>query len=223
MNQTTDETQTLEETLNKTDFGHMINENKKPILIGAFIVVALILGFSIYKSQSESKLNEALSDAYTFRVDVLDAYSADKVKKEIVLEKLISLPTNLVGQASLVPALLKAVDKLAQDGLVKESVAVLENWQSKFNKNEYMFYFVGLKLAAFYENASENTKAITLLEQLLASKKDSAKAKIYLDLGRLYLLTDNKEKAKSNLNFVINNHKDSEYAKIAKLYIGQAE
>jgi hypothetical protein len=47
--------------------------------------------------------------------------------------------------------------------------------------------------------------------------------KLYLDLGRLYLSAGNKEKAKVNLQYLVDNGKDAEFMKIARLYLEDIE
>ena len=55
---TQEETQTLEQTLKKTDFGQWVNDNKKAILLGGFVLVIAIIGYSIASQVKESKRTE---------------------------------------------------------------------------------------------------------------------------------------------------------------------
>jgi capsular polysaccharide biosynthesis protein len=59
--------QTLEQALEKTDLGHVINENKKLILILAGVVVVLIVIFSFWKYQANKTLENNLSEVYAFQ------------------------------------------------------------------------------------------------------------------------------------------------------------
>ena len=90
-----------------------------------------------------------------------------------------------------------------------------------FANGSFMSYFVGLKLLPLLEDAKAYDKSIELLTELVASKIDISKGKLYLDLGRVYLKKGNKEKADENFQFVIDNHKDTEFAKLANLYLGK--
>jgi predicted negative regulator of RcsB-dependent stress response len=213
--------QTLDQTLNKTDFGHMINENKTAILIGAAIIVALIVGFSVYSSQSEKAYQESLSEAYVFEQEVLSAYNEDKIKSDVFIQKVKELPANVKGTNTIVPALFVSLDKLVKDGKEKEAITILENWKTNYSGGTFMAYFMGLKLAPLYEDNQMYDKAIDLLQTMISSKVEVVKARLYLDLGRIYLKKGNKEKANENFNFIISNYKDSEFAQTATLYLGK--
>lgn len=214
-----EETQTLEQTLEKTDFGHVINENKKGILIAAAVLVVLIAGFSIWNHQSKKSYENNLTQVYTFKIDVVDKYVDGKLDEKDFLTKINSLPANLKGQATLVPSLFKAVDKLNTAGKTKEAVTILEGWTEQFNKGSYNFFFIAMKLAPMYENAGELDKAIALTQKLIASSIEVSKAQNYLNLGRLYIQKDDKVKAKESFDFILKNHDKSQAAKLAKLYL----
>jgi outer membrane protein assembly factor BamD (BamD/ComL family) len=47
------------------------------------------------------------------------------------------------------------------------------------------------------------------------------KSKVALDLGRMYLLQNEKGKAQTQFDYIISNFPNDEYAKLAKLYLSQ--
>ena len=53
-----------------------------------------------------------------------------------------------------------------------------------------------------------NASSVTLME-----------SKVYLDLGRIYLKMGKKEDAMINFKYVVDHFSDSNFAKIAKLYL----
>lgn len=216
---TPEETQTLEQTLEKTDFGHVINENKKGILIAAGVIIALIIGYSIWSHQANKSYENNLAQVYTFRVNTVDKYVDGKMEEAEFLKKMSSLPANLKGQATLIPSLFKAIDKLVKDGKKAEALGILESWSDQFNKGSYTFYFVAMKLAPMYENAGKLDKAIALTQKLVGSQINVAKALNYLNLGRLYLAKGDNAKAKENFDYILQNFDKSESAKLAKLYL----
>lgn len=214
-----EETQTLEQTLEKTDFGHVINENKKGILIGAAVLVLLISAYSIWNYQSNKSYENNLTQVYTFKSEVVDSFVAGKLTEADFLTKINSLPAHLKGQATLIPSLFKAIDKLTLAGKNKEAVAILEGWTGEFNKGSYNFFFIAMKLAPMYENAGEVDKAIALTQKLIASNIEVSKAQNYLNLGRLYMQKNDNAKAKESFDFILKNHDKSQAAKLAKLYL----
>lgn len=221
----TDETQsldqTLDQTLNKTDFGHIINENKKPILVTGVVVIIAIIAFSVYSNQSKKAYQASLSAAYTFEQEVITPFNTDKIKSEEFINKMKELPAHIKGTATLMPSLFQAIDKLVEQKKNEDALTILESWKNNFSQSSMMSYFVGIKLVPLYEELRKYDQAIDTLQGLIATKVTIIKARLYIDLGRIYLKKGDKTKAMESFNYVVENYKDSEFAKIAKLYINK--
>ena len=61
---TNQEAPSVEETLNKTDLGQVINDNKKPILIIGVIILVLIAAYSVMLQVQKSSRMEELDKAF---------------------------------------------------------------------------------------------------------------------------------------------------------------
>ena len=222
-----EETQTLEQTLERTDLGHVINENKKSILIAAGVIVVLIIGYSIYNYQAKKSYQDNLAQVYAFQVETVDKYLSTKaddknaLSDEDFIAKMNALPAHIKGQPSLIPSLFEAVDKLNKNNKTKEAITILEGWAEQFNKSSYNFFFIAMKLAPMYENTGEVDKALALTQKLISSKIEVNRAQNYLNLGRLQMLKGDKVKAKESFDFILNNHDKTQAAKLAKLYLQQ--
>lgn len=217
----TQESQVLEETLNKTDLGHLINENKKMVkIIGAVILVGIIAfaAFDQINTQNKAKL---LNKTFAVESSILTPYIEGKTKKADFINALKGIDANLVGQNTLVPSFLAATKKLSEEGDAKASIELMEAWSAKLSKKSYFYLFLGTALASNYEDNNQADKAIKLLESVLEQGKDLLKSKIYFDLGRLYLAQKMNDKAKANFDYIIENFKGTEYAKIAALYLNR--
>lgn len=219
----TDETQTLDQTLdqtlNKTDLGHIINENKKPILVAGAVILVLIVAYAVYNHQAKKQYDENLGQVFSFQTSVIDKYNAKEIKDVEFIEKIKAMPAHLTGQPTLVPALFTSLNTLVANGQETEVVSILENWVNHFSSNSMMYYFIGLKLAPLYEDTNQYDKAINILQSLIASNVDVVKSRLYLDLGRVNLKKGDKVKAKENFEFITKNFKDSEMSKLANLYL----
>jgi predicted negative regulator of RcsB-dependent stress response len=218
-NQTLD--QTLDQTLNKTDFGTVINDNKKPILIAGVVIIIAIIAYSIFNNQSAKAYQSTLAEAYTFEKEVLITFNEGTIKSDVFLTKLNAMPAHIKGTASILPSLFIAIDKLIEEKKITEAIEILESWSKNFTKGSFSSYFMGLKLAPLYEDANSYDKAIAVLQAIVSSQINIAKDRVYLDLGRIYSKKGDKAKAEENFNFILKNYKDSESAKMAKLYLGQ--
>jgi predicted negative regulator of RcsB-dependent stress response len=211
--------QTLDQTLEKTDLGHIINENKKLIMIALGVILALIVGYSVYKNQAQKTYNDNLGQVFAFQTEVVDQYNTKKLTDTQYIEKVKAMPTHLTGQPTLVPALFTSLNTLVANGKTVEVISILETWVKHFSTSSYMYYFIGLKLAPLYEDTTQHDKAITILQSLIASKLDVVKSRLYLDSGRVFLKKGDKVKARENFEFITKNYKDTEMSKIAKLYL----
>lgn len=211
--------QTLEQTLERTDLGHVINENKKGILVAGVIIVIAVIAFAFYSHQKEQSYIDNLSQVYAFEQDVIQKYNDKKLSDDEFIAKIKAMPSHLTGQATLVPSLFVALDKLIENGKSLEVSQVLESWAIHFNTTSYMYYFIGLKLAPLYENQTEYDKAINIYQNLIASKIDLTKARLYLDLGRIYLKKGDASKARENFEFINKKFEGSEASKLADLYL----
>ena len=213
------EAQTLDDTLNKTNFGQVINENKKPILVVGALVVLGIIAFSIYRYQTNQQESQRLNEIYSFQSKVVEPFLDGKIKSQEVVEKVLSLNPELTGSPSLAPAIFEVANKLVAQEKAVEAVSILEKWLKQFSPGSYFYLFTSLRLAPLYENTNQPAKAIEIYESLVKADYELLQGKIFLDLGRLYLAQGQVEKAKSHLEHVTKNHDSTEYAKFARLYL----
>lgn len=213
----------IDQTLNKTDFGTFVNSNKKPILIIGAVALVVVAIISIVKHQKDVAQNEALNKVYSISKDVFVPYSKGEIKFETYNDKFKKIDSSLMKSNAFIPYFLEAVGKLVEEGKTQTAIEQLELVLSKQGNKSDLAYFINLRLAPLYENEGMDDKALKTYETLATGTKKLMEAKIYLDLARLYHKTGSKEKAVQNFNFVIKNHSDSEYAKIAKLYLAKLE
>lgn len=221
---TNQDAQTLEETLDKTDLGHIINENRKLILTLSFIVIIGIVAYSIQGHLSNEKKLVQLDKAFEVENTIFTPFISDKTKGEDFIKELEKVEMDLVGNPNLVPVLIEAINKLDEQNLVNEKVISLaQKWQKHLSKSHYLNLFLSVRLAGLYEDANKLDEAIATLENLIAFKSNIMKEKIYFDLGRLYLKKGDKQKAQERFDYILKNEKlnNSEYAKLIKLYLGE--
>lgn len=220
-----EETQSLEQTLENTGLGHFVNTNKDSILIGVGILLAAIIGISVYQHNIEKNDQALLNQLYQFNSQNITAFleqdKESKVTEDQVIEALTNAKLELVQSPNFLPTLFDVTRKLEDSGSAVKLIPVFEKVIAEYKPNEYGYLFLGLKLAVFYENNENLDKAISTLETLVSANHDIVKTKVYLDLGRLYKKTGQKDKAKSNFDYIVKNEKNAEYVKLAKLFLSQ--
>lgn len=220
---TKQEAQTLEETLNKTDFGHVINENKKGIIITATLIVVAIIIYSVINELSKSQRMDQLNRTFSVEMSIFKPYESGKIKAGDFITSLKGLNNELVGDIALIPSLLSSANKLYTDKAISpEFVKIFENWASQTDKSSYAYVFVALRLSSLYENTGAFPKAVETLEGLKNTKYTAFQEKVQFDLGRMYLLTNQQDKAKASFDYVIEHFKDGEFAKLSNLYLAKS-
>ena len=211
--------QTLDETLNKTELGHVINENKNAILIAGAVIVAAIVAFSAYRHFENKEERANLNDAYSFQASVIEPFLKGEMGASEVVEKINALDQALAGNADLAPAIFEASAKLAEENNAKEAIEILGQWHNMLKDDPYMRYFSGLRLAPLLENDGQKDEAIAVYENLIQGSNKLLEARLYLELGRLYLDSAQNDKAQSFFEHIIKNHQTTEEAKFARLYL----
>lgn len=227
-----EQTQTLDQTLERTDIGHFINHHKNLVLIGAAVVIIAVFAYALYGHQANKGKQERLDQLYAISLDVAkimeplaeqdakkaqDKLNAEQAQK--LLEIVNNIPVEVAKMAATAPMVLDVVTEVERAEAELDVKPVLRKFLKYYSPKESLFYFTGTKLAVLEEDAGNTDAAIEILEKIVAGGHKFLEGKLYVDLGRLYLKKDQKEKAKKNFEYVAQNLKDSEYANIAELYL----
>ena len=214
------QTQTLEQTLNKTDLGHMIYENRK-LFFGLVLGVLLgVTGFLLWKqTQKSAALNDSLK-VFEFQSTVWTEVRDGKKEIPELVKAFESLSSDVQVSPAMVPVVLEIGKFLFEKGNFAEAESILSKVSGKLN-NPISSFFVSNQRAVVLEKLVKIDEAIAVLAPLAQSKDALMPAKISIDLGRLYLIKGEKGKAQSQFDYVISTFPNDELAKIAKLYLQQ--
>ena len=224
---TNQEMPSVEETLNKTDLGHIINENKRPIMIVFGITLALILGYSVMTSVQESNHKEKLDKVFTIEQTVFTTFLGLK-DEELKAEKIDSFKTALQGisneylaHPSLTPPFIEALNKLDGAKALDDSILKMaQTWIGKMDKRAHIYTISAIRVAGLLEDRNKADESIVLLEGILANKSDFLVDRVNFDLGRIFYKKGNKEKATEYLTKVMETEQ-SEFKTIAKIYLSE--
>jgi len=212
------QTQTLEQTLNKTDLGHVIYENRK---IFFSVIVAILIGAGGFVLWKQNRQSEALKNSvsvFNFQSKTWTETKAGKLPVSDLLKSFESLDKNVQSSPLMIPVGLEMAKFLFEKNSFAEADAIL----SKLNTDHQVAaFFVNLQRSVILEKMGKNDEAIILLEKLAQQKEGLMPARVNLELGRLNLLKGEKGKAQTHFDFVINNYPNDEHAKLAKLYLSQ--
>lgn len=216
------EAPSVEETLEKTEFGHIINENKKPILIIGAIVLVLILAYAVMVQVKESKQFEELDKVFKVESSLFSPYLEGSEKADQFKTKLLKMENEFQAHASLTPPFLAGLNKLQEDkALNKETVDFAKKWISKMDQKSTLYVLSGVRVAAILEDQGRENESIEILSGMIANNVDFLTDKIHFDLGRMMMKAGQKEEAKKHLQKVVDAETPSEYKTMAKIYLNE--
>ncbi len=214
------QTQTLEQTLNKTDLGHMIYENRKLFFGIVFSILFLVTGYLLWKqSQKTSALNNSLK-VFDFQSTIWTEVRDGKKTVAELVKGFEDLPASVQSSPVMIPVVLEIGKFLFDKGNFEEANQILSKVSLKDN-NPVSFFFLSSQRAVVLEKLGKIDDAIEVLLPLAQMKDGIMPAKVALDLGRLYLLKSEKGKAQTQFDFVLTTYPNDDLAKIAKLYLQQ--
>lgn len=210
---------TLEETLNKTDFGHWIFERRKPFLFAVALVFLGSCGWLWWKQAQKTRLQELAGEVHQFEMSALKELRDGKLDVADFTTRFTALPADVKTSAAMVPVALDAANLLREKGDAKIALQVLDQVVKSFPPTSPAYAFLIQPYVALAEDGGETSQAITMLEAYVASGQKVFLTKAYLDLGRLYLAKNEANKAKPNFEYIVANHPNDELAKLARLYL----
>ena len=209
---------TLEQTLDRTDFGHFVYENRKAFLAAIVAVLVAITGFVIYKSSKKSAAEAVSVKVFEFRTKTWDGAKEGKVDSAELVKTFLALDKDTQNSPVMVPVVLEMGKFLTEKGALAEADSVL----AKANTSHPVAaFFVNMQRAVILEKSNRVPEAIAVLETLAKDKEVLMGAKVNLELGRLNLENGEKAKAQTHFDYVISTFPNDEAAKLAKLYLAK--
>lgn len=211
----------IDEVLGQTEFGEWISKNKTATVSLVGLLILGIFGWGGYQSVQNKKEQELNNKIYTFQEGAYTQLIDKKLAPAEFVTQFNSLQSEVGDFDGLAPVMIKASGHLVDQGAYKEAIDVLDLGYGKYGP--VLNNLIALHLAAALEDQKDYGRAITILEDLNTSSMKYFEDKIYLDLGRLYLTSGNVEKAKLNLQYLIDNGKEAEFIKLARLHLEDIE
>lgn len=207
---------TLEQTLNKTSFGHSLLENKKVLLISVISVLVISLGYTFWKQTTAKAALKVAEAVYAFESQTWSSAKEGKLALADAVKAFGELGADVHASTTIVPVALEMGQFAFQKNEYAQADAVLS---ALTTKDALATFFVASQRAVVLEKLNKLPEAIAILENLAKNKDGLMNARVNLELGRLNLALGEKSKAQIHLDYVIQNHPNDESAKLAKLYL----
>lgn len=221
-NRPTPNSRPIDEVLNETEIGSFYTKHKTMVLGTLVTAILALVGFGVYWQVSHKKSIEMAKAAFMFRTNSLGPAKEGKITPEQLLDAARKFQSETNGNTVTYLPLIEVADLLSSKDKSKEAVELLEGLKIKLDRNAFFVkYFALTRLAVNYENLGNNDKALAALEEIQSLPIKIFEVKNYLDLGRLYLKTGAIDKAKTNLQYVIDQGNDQDLSQIARQYLMQ--
>lgn len=215
----TTQTPTLQQTLDRTDFGHFMYENRKAFFGALIAAVVCVLGFIAWKQSQEAASVERSVKVFEFQTKTWVEAKSGKITPQELLAKYNALPSEVLSSPVIIPVSLEMGKFLFEKGSFAEADAVLS--KVDVSKNSLGKFFVGMQRYVILEKLGKTDEAIATLEGVLKLEEAFMKPLIAVELGRLYLTKGEKGKAQSQFDYVVATFPNDEHAKLSKLYLAQ--
>ncbi len=214
------QTQTLEETLNKTDLGHLLYEHRKSIFYVILFILLSVVGWVFW---NQTSVNSSLKNSELVFEFQNKTWADFKVGKTTPVD-LVKSFKQLEGEVKLAPVMMPLVLEMSKALYDKEAFTEAEQLVGELDgklTHPVGAFFVGLQRAVVLEKLGKTKEATVTLENLLKNKDMVMKPKLAVELGRLHMVLGEKGKAQTQFDYVIANFPNDELAKLAKLYLAQ--
>ncbi len=185
------------------------------ILVALAIVFSFLIGY--FNERSDNQAQESAKAISAFEKSTVKEFNDGKIQAADFISKSSEMLSSVDSSSAFLPIISSVFDKLKVDsGIKTQFTDLLSKLRDKSGHPLSSFYY-NLYTSIHHEEHGEYTKAIEFLKK----NHDSAyklEEKNYLDLGRLYLLNNDKDQAKSNFQHLVKNFPDSKEANLAKIY-----
>jgi len=202
------------------DVESFLVKNKMIVFTVVFAIIALISSYFVFQYKRNASNEIYNGKIQNFETQVLVTLNSEELIANAI-EQFKKLKNEVGTYRGLVPTSLAFSDKLALFNKHVESADILQSMVKNCD-SDYCRYFVFQRLAVSFENAGNIQGAISQVESLNKLSFKGFEGKNYLDLGRLYLKSGDKAKAKVSFQYVVEKAKeDQEFVKLAKIYLSR--
>jgi tetratricopeptide (TPR) repeat protein len=185
------------------------------IAVSVMIVIAIVIGISLYFKHLNKKSLAAYNIAYTNLVsDSSSDISEEAVNKSI--EELDSLIKKYVWTKIATLAIPQLAYLKFGQGKYDEAISLYQTYLKKDKSASIYHLMTHFGLAAAYEAKSEHKSAIQHLKEIIDNENNFLREEAMFSLGRLYALSGQQEMSKETFKNFVNQFKESPLVPLAK-------
>jgi tetratricopeptide (TPR) repeat protein len=201
-----------------TKFFQYVSTHGKQIqylTVSVMIIIAIVIGISLYFKHLNKKSLAAYNLAYT---NLVSNSSSDI--SEDTINKSIEELNSLIKKYGWTKMATLAIPQLAYlkfgQGKYDEAISLYQTYLKKDKSASIYHLMTHFGLAAAYEAKSEHQSAIQHLKKIIDDENNFLKEEAMFSLGRLYALSGQQEMSKKIFTDFINQFKESALVPLAK-------
>lgn len=204
-----------------SDLGGYVAKNKVLISSVVAVIVIAAASYGVLTIQKENLRQDV--DQISLNIEATDykSWTEGKSTQDAFIQKLSKTLEENKYDVTFTPLLLKVADKLRADKAHQQVVDLLTPVVDNSSSRSVSSFLLTQHIVAALEDKGDYQEAAQKLEKLNQSGNTFMSAKVYLDLGRLYLKLGDKQKAQTNFDFLVKNYPKDELTKVAKLYLAE--
>lgn len=215
-------TQSIDGELKETSLGAWIAKNKSLTITIVVLIFVGLIGFGVFNHFQTKKNNENAAKLFNFTQTQLVQFREGKLEAQELVKQYQSIWSPMGSFDGAGSFTIEVIDALREKDKFAEAYTLSVEALNEIGSAQAK-YFLGTRAAVLAENLGNNQEALNHLNTLISSSVKYMEDKVYLDLGRLQAKTGDLEKAKSSFQYVIDNGKEEEFKKMAKLYLSDLE
>jgi predicted negative regulator of RcsB-dependent stress response len=185
------------------------------IAVSVMIVIAIVIGISLYFKHLNKKSLAAYNIAYTNLV----SDSSSDISEEAVNKSIEELDS-LIKKYGWTKMATLAIPQLAYlkfgQGKYDEAISLYQTYLKKDKSASIYHLMTHFGLAAAYEAKSEHKSAIQHLKEIIDNENNFLREEAMFSLGRLYALSGQQEMSKETFKNFVNQFKESPLVPLAK-------
>ncbi len=220
-NTTTGATSEVDRELAQTEVGEWIAKNKAAVISAVALIFVGIFGYGIFNHFQTKKHHKFAGELYQVTETKLADFKAKKINAAELKSAVSNTWAPMGSFTGAAPYIIQTADTLAEQGNYQEAYDLVAEGSKRISNKETSYFF-NIRAAAFAESLEGKTDvAIKHLKDILSSGVKYFEGKVYLDLGRLYLKKNDSKLAKDSFQWVVDNAKEAEFRKMAKIYLSE--
>lgn len=206
--------------LQKTEIGTFIARNMVLVVAVVVLIMLGVVANGFYTTYKESLYQKYSDKVHEFHKENWVPFSTGKLSGGEYLTKWESLAKEVDYYRGLFQISLDSYDEFVKKDQKDLAFKLIKTIDEKFaHMNHFMSFYILSRKAALFEDLGQTDDAIKSLEAIKSLSIKVLEGKTYLDLGRLYLKKGNKDKARVELQHVVDHYPEAEFAKLARIYL----